>query len=150
MKNVVFASDLQNTIEYLLNIAVKGSTSGKNELIRVQRKTELIRVQRKTDRNSPYYESKVTLNFNNNEATKEVFSYYLSVIKMISLDDIVTFTGVITEFLIWLGMNFVKDGKLKISWISYPKVIAKIIGMVIDIVKVVKKKTETNVLPTEQ
>ncbi len=123
MKNKVITSDLQLLIEYF--IAAEASKNSKQTVELEQLKRSYL---------------KPSLTFSIGERTAQKYEYYRAALKSFEFSDVVSVTTIVLNFLIWLGTNYTKDGGLKIGLFSYPKVIGKIVELVVDLIAFVKSK----------
>lgn len=77
-----------------------------------------------------------------------IFNHLDLAVKTFDFEAARTIYVIIAEFLVWLGLNYFKDNKLKISLFSYPKVIGKLVALVWDIIGIFKKDLDA-VLPAK-
>jgi hypothetical protein len=77
------------------------------------------------------------------------FSILAEVVRFTTLDKGISVYTSVAMFLIWFGQTYMTSGKLKINIFDWPKLVGKVIGLVIEIVQIVKKETKDAVFPAQ-
>lgn len=77
------------------------------------------------------------------------FAILAEVVRFTNLDKGISVYTAVAMFLIWFGQQYMTSGKLKINIFDWPKLVGKVIGLVIEIVQIVKKETKDAVLPAQ-
>lgn len=89
----------------------------------------------------------VTLDLNLKKSDLK-FQLLTAVVQVSNLDKGISVYRAVAMFLIWLGQTYMTSGKLKINIFDWPKLVGKVIGLVVEIVQIVKKDTTNAVLPS--
>lgn len=69
------------------------------------------------------------------------------VVRFTNLEKGISVYTAVAMFLIWFGQTYMTSGKLKLNIFDWPKLVGKVIALVVEIVQIVKKETKDAVLP---
>lgn len=126
----LYLSDITNTVKYLIQKEV-----GKDQL------------EMYTSSVSRYVSFEMPVNAK--ALISQEFSILAEVVRITNLDKGISVYTAVAMFLIWFGQTYMTSGKLKINIFDWPKLVGKIIGLVVEIVQIVKKETTDAVFPAQ-
>jgi hypothetical protein len=126
----LYLSDITNTVKYLIQKEV-----GKDQL----------EMYTSSVSRSMTFEMPV----NAKALISQEFSILAEVVRFTNLDKGISVYTAVAMFLIWFGQTYMTSGKLKINIFDWPKLVGKVIGLVVEIVQIVKKETKDAILPAQ-